>query len=259
MLINFKLRELNRVTPFGQENDQHIHWFALTDGDLWFRFGESTVYEYTKEAVELFADGSSNHVDYYIARFLEDFAELANSIAEPVPEALHSYIGSYRSLLDFEQRADKWLDQFDGDEFNLNYSGLLSWMNKRLLYSGHLEGGPLIWFFRTGKEIAIIWKADNQIAPGQNRWTSTHGQFRMDYPEFVNEAELFGKLFFEAMYNQVDQALKKDWGKIRLNKAGLKTDHTQRKKEFATALEYLKSKIKEPENWNLVLELVKRL
>ncbi|MDE5590379.1 MAG: hypothetical protein K2J60_14770, partial [Acetatifactor sp.] len=44
--INFQLKELDKVKPFGEDADRSLHWFGLTDGFLWINAGTQTLYEY---------------------------------------------------------------------------------------------------------------------------------------------------------------------------------------------------------------------
>jgi hypothetical protein len=58
-VINFILRELDKISPWGQEPELSLHWFGLTDGDLWLTFGNETIYEYSKEAINYWGNKST--------------------------------------------------------------------------------------------------------------------------------------------------------------------------------------------------------
>ena len=53
-MINFTLKEFDKINPVGQEPDLYLSWFWLTEGDLWLTFGDQTIYEYSKEAITYF-------------------------------------------------------------------------------------------------------------------------------------------------------------------------------------------------------------
>ena len=89
-MINFKLKDFDKIIPVGQEPNLRLSWFFLTDGDLWLTFGDQTIYEYSKEAIQHFGDKTTPYNDYYIVRFLEDFTELFRKISEPIPDSFFS-------------------------------------------------------------------------------------------------------------------------------------------------------------------------
>src|SRR5574337_32354 len=112
-MINFKLRELDKIQPWGKAPDLSLHWFALTDGDLWLKFGATTIYEYTKDALAHFGKESTTYNDYYLTRFIEDFTELFEDVRENIPESFYSLT---RDIKQFYSDAEKWLDIYDTDE-----------------------------------------------------------------------------------------------------------------------------------------------
>ncbi len=85
-MINFRLKNIDEVIPFGEEPDLVMNWYALSDGELWLDFGGTILFEYTEEAIEYFDDLYSKYNDYYIARFLEDFSALFGTISHSIPE-----------------------------------------------------------------------------------------------------------------------------------------------------------------------------
>jgi hypothetical protein len=55
-VINFKLKDIDKIIPVTQEPNLYLSWFWLTDGDLWLTFGDQTICEYSKEAMQYFGD-----------------------------------------------------------------------------------------------------------------------------------------------------------------------------------------------------------
>lgn len=53
-MINFKLKDFDKLEPAGQAPNLYLSWFFLTDGELWLKFGDQTIYEYSKEALQYF-------------------------------------------------------------------------------------------------------------------------------------------------------------------------------------------------------------
>lgn len=151
MVIHFKLKHIEEILPWGQEPDRSMHWFGLTDGDLWLTFGNETVYEYTQDVLDYFGNKPSRYNDYQLARFVEDFTAIFDTIREPVSEKLYELTAD---LFVFHQNTRKWTGLHDSDEFDFDvffdqkYEPLTSWINLRTLYSRHLMGGPFLSFFR---------------------------------------------------------------------------------------------------------------
>ncbi|CAM3930476.1 DUF5984 domain-containing protein [Flavobacterium branchiophilum] len=88
-MINFKLRELENIIPWGQETELSLHWFALTDGDLWLKFGNEIIYEYSLEVMNYWGDKPTPYNDYQLSRFIEDFTGIFDKIRETIPKELY--------------------------------------------------------------------------------------------------------------------------------------------------------------------------
>ena len=238
--INFKLQELDQVLLWGEAPNQSIHWFGLTDGLLWIDVGEQTIYEYSKEAQEYF-EGHSPYNDYQLSRFLEDFSVLFKGIGESVPQEL------YDRVEEFEEKAEQWknlyMDLSDElfDQFYCeNYLGLTGWLlSDRTMDSGHLVGGPHMSFVRCENRIKIIWDGTYQLENGSNIWRFPSGVFEMSYNEFTDEVVRFFRAFYDAMDKQVENAVKKDWGCVTLDKDRLVSENAERKDGFEQLLNFL--------------------
>ena len=79
--INFRLQNLDKISPWGSEEDLSLHWFGLTDGQLWLDAGNQTIYEYSEAARQYFASPIPYN-DYQVSRFLEDFSYTFRFIGE---------------------------------------------------------------------------------------------------------------------------------------------------------------------------------
>lgn len=261
-VINFKLKNFDKINPVGQEPDLYLSWFWLTDGDLWLTFGDQTVYEYSKEAIQHFGDKPTPYNDYYIVRFLEDFTERFEKIGVSIPENFYKLT---ENINQFKNEAKKWLDINDTDENEHNdfyfdqYDNLISWSYERLFDSAHLIGGPHLSFFRHKEKIRIIWDTEHILDNGISLWTAKDGSLEMNFSDFVNEVETFGKLFFESMDNQIELTLAKDWGSIKVDKARLVEEQKERKLEFEKNLSFLRHETNDETNWKQIEELYERM
>lgn len=261
-MIHFQLREVNRIEPWGEGSERLLHWFGLTDGTLWLKFGNQTVYEYTKEALEHLGNSTTPYNDYQIARFIEDFTGLFDKISETIPEKLYE---SIKNLEKYHSDAKKWLGIYDTDEDNHStfyfeeYDRFISWVYQRTLDAMHLIGGPSIAFFRRDNRLRIVWYTEHVLENGISLWSAKNGFYEMDYHDFVAEVRVFGHSFFEEMGKQVEKAVARDWGEVMIDKQGLLDEHQQRKSKFYTSLLLLEQEPTNLTDWSEINQLFKRM
>lgn len=252
--INFELKPIEKIIPWGENPDLSMHWFGLTDGLLWIRAGIETIYEYSDAARKYFGDNIIYN-DYQLARFLEDFSGILPYVREPVPKLLYDKTG------EFEKQTDAWkelhyededavFDKFYDDEFE----PLTRWYYNRMLDSGHLVGGPWIGCFRHGDRIKLYWKSDYRLENGSSIWTAPNGIFEMPYAGFVTAVNEFYSAFSEKMDRQVELALHKDWDSIKLDKERLVKENGERKSEFRQKLSLL-SEPCQTTDWDKILKI----
>lgn len=252
--INFALRRVDKIKPFGEKPRLALHWFGLTDGTLWIDVGDDTVYEYSKAARREFG-GCSRYNDYYIARFLEDFFDTLGAVGEPVPKALYDRVDTFADdMAEWEKlRADcddAELEKFYGGEF----IALYDFFSARSFDSGHLVNGPVVGCFRCGDTVKIVWDSYEHAENGESIWTAARGCFETGYGEFVASVRDFYERFFAAMDGQVERAVQRKWGRIALDKAALVKEHADRRKELAAKLELLGGASRKTD-WDGILSL----
>jgi Family of unknown function (DUF5984) len=283
MTIKFKLFDLDEVTLFGtDESNLSTSWFSLTDGDLWIDFGKANgelwinsgkenFYEYTKEAIECFEGKSSPYNNYFIIRFIEDFTYLLRKVNESIPLEIFENICDLQNLTQFLNDAEKWHnkevpDEEDGertveneDEYDFYFEKIVpltSWVHDRQLSSGHLVGGPKIWFFRHEDIVKIVWQADYKIEDRINMWTSQSGQRNLFYFVFEQEIKRFGAAFFKAMDKQILRAIEKGWDNVKLDKIQLLKENRERYLYFNLDIQKLDE---ERTEWDKVSVLIQEM
>lgn len=233
--INFALRRIDRIKPFGKKPHLSLHWFGLTDGELWIDLGGKTIYEYRRPVRKLFGS-RPRYNDYYLARFTEDLFGTFAAVAEPVPQKLYDNAETF--ICDME-RWESLRAECDDAEFDRFYVGefgaLYDWFSARSFDSGYLVDGPVIGCFRCGDKIKIIWDSFERAEDGESAWTAPCGCFETEYRAFIAAIEDFFERFFAAMDGQVERAVRRDWGKIELDKSALVKEHADRRREFAEA------------------------
>lgn len=261
-IINFKLRDFDKINPAGKEPNSYLSWFWLTEGNLWIKFGDQTIYEYSEEALQHFGNKSTVYNDYYIVRFLEDFTERFEDISISISLKLYNLT---ENIEQFRNQAQKWLEIYDTDEDEYSefyfdeYDKLISWSYCRLFNSAHLIGGPHFSFFRYKDKIRIVWDTEHTLENGINLWTAKNGIFEMNYSDFVLEVKTFGENFFNAMEKQIKLTIEKEWGDVKVDKVRLLDEHHERKQDFNKNLLFLEQKPVDEKDWSEIEKLYERM
>lgn len=233
-MINFKLKNIDNIVPWGSEDDQSMHWFALTNGEYWIEIQNATLFEYTDQVINYWG-GERKYASYQIIRFIEDFTRLFFCITESIPGDLFENVKSAKLLKEIEVQRQRWMreETASGDK-EMVVEASSTWIMNRTLDSRHLTGGPQISFFRHNEKIVIVWIADELVDNRIPIWTAQTGEAEMDFEDFIAKIEDFGEKFWEEMEKQVDHALKRDWGPITIDSAKLK----ERQIEMAGDFDY---------------------
>ena len=261
-MINFKLIEFDKVVPVGQEPNRYLSWYWLTRGEVWLRFGDITLYEYTKESLEHFGKKNTPYNDYYLIQFINDFTDLFSKIGQSIPTSIYEMT---KDLKPFFNKSQKWLEIYDTDEneftdsYNDNYDKIYSWRNERTFDSIHLIGGPSFSFFRNQEKIRIVWETDYNLENGISLWTAKSGTFEMNFNDFVNEIKKFGELFFFEMDKQIQLTMEKEWGNIKVEKSKIIDEQKNRKLEFDKNIELLLQNEPQILKWDELNGLMERM
>ena len=261
-MINFELKHIDETQAAGTDAELYMSWFWLTDGYLWLNLADSTLYEYSKDALKYFGMKTSAYNDYPIVRFIDDFTELFKVINESIPDDIYQLTENLSQFLNDSQR---WLDINDTDEEEYSdfyfeeYDNLISWTYNRSFGSGHLIGGPRFSFFRNKDKIRIIWETEDKLENGIQIWTAKNGNIEISYTEFISQVKEFGNRFFTQMKDKVEIAVQKDWKDIQIDKKELIKEHKERELDFWNQFTLLESDSTTKTNWKQVRELKFRM
>jgi hypothetical protein len=262
LLIDFKLKNVDDIAPWGSGQNENMHWFGLTDSNYWLNLGESKLYEYSQLFLQRHNIEGMNYVDYNLIRFIEDFTQLFEIITESIPDDFYTIVKDHESLSTFYQSSKKWLDEIgeddsvDVDTYYDRYDLLIEWLYSRHLTSIHLIGGPSVGFYRYKDRIKIIWDANDKTEEGFDIWTAKSGNMEISYSDFISEIKDFGNRFFTAMDKQVEVAINKDWGTVRIDKQRLVEENNERKIEFYNQVELLTEPKQKETDWILIRTLI---
>ncbi|MDR0195884.1 MAG: DUF5984 family protein [Myroides sp.] len=223
------------------------------------------MYEYSKEAIYFLGTNTASYVDYPIIRFIEDFTALFDKIRESVPSHLYTLTNN---LKNFDTNTKKWLDLYDTEDdsndidndFYFNeYLNLTSWISQRCLDSGHLIGGPYLYFFRYVDKIRIIWQTDYNLDNGIPLWSAKDGSLEMDYNDFVHRITDFGLSFFSEMEKQTNLSFPENWKNVTIDKERVAFEQIERKEKFFTDLQLLNQESSNKTNWLEIQHLLNRM
>lgn len=256
--INFALKPLCAIVPWGGKHKSLLSWFGMTDSELWIRVGEQTIYEYSDAARE-FWKCNIRYNDYQLSRFLEDFSEIFDNIRESIPEKYYNMIGKFWDMRDRWKEfhiddADDVFDTFYDEELK----PLGNWFSNRIFDSWHLIGGPLIGCFRCGERIKIWWLSDDVLENGENIWTSTGGVYELPYSDFTVEVNRFFGEFYKRMDEQVRRAIERNWREVEVDKTRLAEENEERKEGFNQKLALLSEDCRKTD-WERIDELFEKM
>lgn len=143
-------------------------------------------------------------------------------------------------------------DVHDANDFYFeDFVPLISWIYDRELGSGHLVGGPRLYFFKHEEIIRIIWDTETSPEIGPF-WTAKSGYIDIPIQTFMPSIEAFGEAFFDGMLNRVNLALERDWGAVHLDKSKLQADHDQRVERWDLLLKQMKAGNGNETDWALI-------
>ena len=256
--INYKLNSTENIVPWGNEQKK-LHWFGLTDSQLWIDAGESVIYEYSKWAEDVFGE-QIKYNDYQLARFLEDFSNILPSVAVSVPELL------YDSVETLSDDADKWKSKYfklSDEEFDKFYDDsfypLVEWFEDRSFNSGHLVGGLIIGCVRHEDKIKLFWKSDYLLENGCSIWKYPVGCIEMYYSEFVAEVTRFFSSFENIMDARVEAVIKDGIRGVFVDTVALKKENEARKNIFSQKVKSLSESNTSEFDWERVKFLYNKM
>lgn len=105
----------------------------------------------------------------------------------------------------------------------------------------------------------IVWGTEQILENGISLWTAKDGSFEIDYSDFVEKIKVFGQSFFAVMDKQVELAIAKEWGNIKIDKQRLVEEHKERKDEFFSALRLLDQEPTHKTNWAELEQLFNKM
>jgi len=262
MLFNFRLTPIELAPPFGRDGDWSLHWFGLTYGCYWLTVGDTELFRYRQQFLDLETEdyddfGCLPHVDYMVARLWEDVLDILPDVLAPVPPALADKLAAPNSEA-WRARIEHRLDSHENGLWKPAYEHATEWWRKRQLVSGHLTGGPKIWFWNDGTHIHIEW--DNRAIQSEAvaMWTADVGTWLMSVEDFLSEIRTFDTALIDAMQQRISQ-IRLNWPRpdVRLDVNELALEHADRVQWLARALRQVDQA--RLVDWNAIIQAIARV
>jgi len=266
MLLNFRLRPVEKITPWRSEEKLHLSWFGLTDGWYWINVGNDELFRYTDEILSLWEGPENqipenNYVDYQVVRFWEDLQEMLPEILEPIPKNILQRIEpGNQGLMWRDDVADYLLpdDRDISDSAYDNFETITSWLAQRRLDVGYLQNGPRIWFWCDEQTMYIHWDNTDIHFEGTPVWTARKGVFSLPVPQFIEEIRAFDYRLIQAMQDHVN-SICQHWSRpeITIDLKSLVSEQEERSLSMERA--FAKTKQLSPTPWADVLRMIEQV
>jgi hypothetical protein len=231
--IRFRLRDIDKIAPWGEPAKQTLHWFALTRGSYCIDTAAGRLFE---RAGRVDPDEGEPWCDYYVVRLFEDLCEIWPDVREPIP-------------IDIADRYFAW-DAREGDRFRESDDMELydvwweasSWWHARERVFNYLRTAPRCHLWRIGSEFRMDWSA---VAP----WLPPRAELSLPFDCAQQAMAEFVETFLAAMAERVNTIESNNWQPrdAVLDVQGLVAEHAKREEWAKAALSDVRKT-----DWDLV-------
>lgn len=172
-------------------------------------------------------------MDYYVVRFWEDLAVVAQHALVPAPKEIVDFLGTDPSA--WGDRLGWFRADPGGEPGDREARRAIEWCRWRALDSGYLVGAPQIWFWRVGDEMYITWRNHPDRVPGV--WESVGGAITLEVGAFEEALRTVDREFIRQMGARVE-ALERTRGLdgVSLDLRALRREHAERVVWFDSVL-----------------------
>jgi hypothetical protein len=238
--IRFKLRDVDKINPWGKPGERTLHWFALTDGVYCIDTPAGRLLEHNNE---FDPDLGEPWLDYYVVRLFEDLCEIWPFVSEQIP------IDVFTRYFAWHAREGHRIEESDDEELYFTWYDAISWWDARKLDLSYLRAAPEFRLWRTGSEINLDWVGDEPWLPSRARLTLPFDSVRDAVGQFVHE-------LLAAMAERIDTIKNNNWQPRDgvLDIEGLVAEHTKREEWAKSML----ARVQETD-WDLVRRSLDKL
>lgn len=258
-MIQFNLKDLKEIQPWGDESKRTLHWFALTDSYYWFNFDGIEFPKYNKEIIkEWNLDINLRYVDYHFARIFWDICDVLRHVEIPVPDEVFEKVNSLEKLENYLTSSKDWLE-FTWDESEEQYDEVYEvareWLYFRKLDFGYLTGGPDLFLIRNNNQIYLYWFSGYKNDNGISIWDRPRGEYSCNYLDFINHLVDTFKSFGLEIRKQISRVLKNTPVNVFIDSEQLLLNQKQYE-ESVTAIERKELLYAELPNWINIMDKI---
>lgn len=191
-LFEFELTPTIEVAPWGEGDDKHLTWFALSLGTFRINTGKQILFRYTDEILEHWSLGERD-ADYQIASFARDVLGSYGSALSPLPKLFELEAENWESLCELHRAA------VDHDD----YYEAFRWLGERSPDTGYLVACPNVSFYLVREKVVVGWDNRDRFVDGIPVWEAQFGTIELSIEEFKMEAQGFAARLLDQMRTRV--------------------------------------------------------
>lgn len=227
-LFEFELTPTIEIAPWGEGDDKHLSWFALSLGKFRMNTGNQILFRYSNEIMDHW-NLKERDVDYQVASFARDILGSYKPALSRLPEMLEAEVENWENLCDLHRAAIAHDDYYEA----------FSWLGERSPDTGYLVASPNVSFYLLKEKVVIGWDNRNRLVDGIPVWEAQFGTIELSVDEFSKESQGFATRLLDQMRNRIqnlDDGVEK--ATIPTSNADLLAQHNHWKEEFS---DYLRS------------------
>jgi hypothetical protein len=220
--FSFKLREFDRIEPWGQGEDRNLHWFGLSDGAYCIETSAGNLLELPDISAQ---DLGVRWLDYQVVRMFEDVLDVWPFFREPVPIDVTERYFAWRPL-----NEDAWFDKANSAARD-TWSEATHWWREREVSLSYLRQSPQLHFWRSESSAHLEWRAE---AP----WSPPEVHLYLPFEAMQQAAASFAREFLSEMGARVLEIERLGWQpkNANLDIAHLAREQKAREEEAELAL-----------------------
>lgn len=208
-LFEFNLKPLQDVLAWGEEPNQYLHWFGLTDAIYYMNVGKEQLFRYSDEILEFWtkeypdeAEAYQNpFYDYQVSRLYFDILEILPNVLQPIPKPINDYISSLEKQNKWEATLSEINDISESEQTFNNYCTASEWLFDRKLKG--LGGGPDILLWRVEGRVFLRWDNSSYKQNNIHTWATISGEVEFSVKDFLAEIQSFHDRLMKSMEERI--------------------------------------------------------
>jgi hypothetical protein len=224
--IQFELRNIDSIVPWGENGSRRLHWFGLSDGCFCIDTPAGRLLEHSGPEDP---DLGRPWCEYQVVRLFEDLVTAWPVVSEPIPSDVikrHTVWNACKGRV---------IDDEIAEEVGF-------WWSERRVDFSYLQPAPELTLWRVGLDVHVKWAATAPWSPATADLTLPYNSVREAIAAFFDD-------FLAQMAVRVAEIEHHGWRRedCEVDVPGLVREQQQRMDEAKSALA-----MSRPTDWNLV-------